>query len=174
MLGKLGGPIFTTGSTATLVMDSLFVDEDLIEGTIHCEFLGTDLDGKQGFAIVVDSVFITLHDTTSTLPVIRFSCNYTLTWEQGSNTPDIHEDDMLLVSGTMDGKSVDGYDFQSTVTDPLVDDLGCFWVVSGIHQITTPSGQITQGTIDYIADDLCNFEVNFFFGDSFFFDDITH
>jgi len=172
--GILDGQVFAPGASVTLVADSLFVDDDLIEGAIRCEFLGPTTDGQQQFTFVIDSAWVTLHDTTLEQNVIRFSCNYVLTWEQGANTPYLHDDDLLLASGNMSGKSREGYDFQSTVTDPLVDDINCFWVVSGTHQLNTPSAEITSGTIDYITEDFCNFEVNFYFGESFFYDDITH
>jgi hypothetical protein len=174
IISKLNGPIFTVGSSVNMVMDSLFIDDDLFEGTMTSEFLGINQDGLQEFTFTLDSGKVTLHDTAAILSSIRFNCDYILTWQEGGNTPYVHEDDMLQATGTTSGKNVDNIDFQSTIQEPLVDDFSCFWIVSGTHQLITPSAQITTGTIDYISTDLCNYQVDFFFGESHFYDDLKH
>lgn len=167
------GPLFTEGSQVSLITDSLFVDDDHIEGQFHSEFLGNDGQGRKRFSISTDSCRVTLKDTLK-LSVIRFSCDYTITWVEGAQTPNDHSDDMLAATGTVNGKSTDNYDFQSDITDPLVDFIGCNWIERGIHQISTPSAQVTTGTIDYISDDECNYAVNFYFGESYFYDYLKH
>jgi hypothetical protein len=174
IIAKFHGPIFTAGSYADMFMDSLYIDDDLFEGTMTSEFLGVNLDGRQELTFALDSGKVTLFDTVAILPTIHFNCNYILTWQEGGNTPYVHEDDMLQATGTTSGKNVNNIDFQSTIQEPLVDDFSCFWIVSGIHQLDTPSAQITTGTIDYISSDFCNYQVNFFFGESHFYDDLKH
>jgi len=167
------GPLFVAGSSASLSTDSLFVDDDLFEGVLQAEFLGANGLGQQELLVSTDSCRVTVNDTTRVI-VIRFACDYVLTWEDGAQTPNVHDDDLLTATGTASGRSSDSYEFQISTTEPLKDYFGCNWIQSGTHQITTPSAQVTNGTIDYISDDECNYAVNFYFGESYFYDYLKH
>ena len=163
------GPFFTQGSSVTFMTDSLFVDNHLVEAAMSAEFLGPDNGGKHQLTFVVTDGKITLNDTVN-LSVIHYTSDFLLTWEMGQQTPYTHEDDMLLVTGNSSGISIDNIDFSLAIQEPLMNYLDCFWIASGNHRITVPSATVPEGTIDYIASDNCFYKVNFFFGESEFYD----
>jgi hypothetical protein len=53
---------------------------------------------------------------------------------------------------------------------PLNFHIMCNWLHSGIHDFTVPSGDIKEGQIDYITEDECARQVNFWIDDNLFFD----
>lgn len=168
-IATFDGGLFTEGSSVVIQLDSLTVDEELIEGNLSCEFLGTGTNGKHQIIFRLTDGLITLNDTVN-VSTIFFESEYTFTWEEGQSTPALHEDDIFSVSGTASGRSVDQYAFEIMISDPLIDALDCFWIVSGTHQITVPGASVVTGSIDYITSDNCFYQVNFLFGESEFYD----
>jgi hypothetical protein len=166
---SFNGPLFTQGTLVTFTIDSLFVDENLVEGNMNSEFLGLDNSGKHQLSFQVSQGKITLNDTVN-VSVIHFETDYMLTWEEGQQTTGIHEDDMLLVTGNGSGRGVDQFDFELFIQEPLKDYIDCFWIQAGMHRITLPNAQVRDGSIDYITTDGCFYRVNFYFGESEFFE----
>jgi hypothetical protein len=166
---QFNGPLFTQGTTVAFSIDSLFVDDNRVDGIMNSEFLGTDNSGKEQFTFQVSQGMISLYDTVQP-SVIYFETDYLLTWEEGQLTPENHEDDMLLVTGNAMGKSIDGVDFELTIQEPLTNYLDCFWLATGTHRMKVPSAQVTEGSIDYITSDACFYRVNFLFGESEFYE----
>lgn len=162
------GPVNQEGTRATLSFHEFFVNDDKVTGTAASEFLGSGT-GDPGYSYTVTGGVIELFDTVE-VRQIAYNCDYEIFWEQGLQTPGDHDDDLLSITGTSDGVSVDNYDFSAMVTVPLRNNLGCYYIQSGILEISIPSGSVEKGTIDYIIEDDCNSLVNFYFDDNLFFD----
>jgi hypothetical protein len=169
----INGPFFTQGTRVDFVFDSLFVNDNLVEGILSSVFLGTDNSGKHQLGFQMSQGMITLNDTVNE-SIIHFETDYVLTWEEGYGTPTVHEDDMFMVTGTASGRNLDQVDYELTIQDPLMNYLDCFWIVSGMHRIDVPSAVVPEGTIDYITTDECFYHVKFYFAESEFYEYLTH
>ena len=156
------------GVTATLSTDQLMVDDSLVEAQMVFTKNGLNSDNLMEFTLDVQYCKIRPDDTTKFNPV-TISAGFILEWSEGSATPEIHEDDIYLVSGTASGSSSDGYVFQVEIQDPLVNPVDCFWIYSGISRIDVPEAEVTSGTIDYIPEDGCFNKMNFYFNDNLFY-----
>lgn len=163
------GELFQVGSKASIITDSLFVDDEMVDIEMNMEFLGPGSGTKYQFSFAVDSGMITKDDTVNLLQ-IYFRPNYILTWEEGEQTPEYHYDDVFSVTGSASGTSIGKTNFEITVVDPLVFDINCAWIVSGMHEIKTPGADVESGQIDYIMEDNCHYQVNFFFDGSEFYE----
>lgn len=163
------GDVFSVGVTATIKTDSLFVDDYLIEASMKIKNLGLNGNNLPQFSLIVDTSLVMLPDTTKTNGV-SLKTEFLMVWEEGSLTPAVHEDDLYLITGTASGVSSEGYEFSTTVLDPLYNYVDCFWISQGINQITVPSASVPTGEIDYILDDGCFNEFYFYFNDNLFYD----
>jgi hypothetical protein len=110
-----------------------------------------------------------LRDTTKEYGV-RLTTDYLIVWAEGYWSVPIHEDDLYKITGTAAGFSGDGIEFSTLIQDTLYDYVDCFWISRGIDQITIPSAAVKTGTIDYITEDGCNNDINFYFNDDLFYD----
>jgi hypothetical protein len=163
------GEVFAEGVTANIVTDSLFVDDHPVEVNIDILNLGIDSGNYPEYSLKVLSSMIILPDTTYTTGV-SITTDFLMKLVQGWNTPTIHEDDVFDITGTASGIAAKGYAFSIIVQDTLVNDIECFWIRQGISQITVPSAAFQTGTIDYIKEDGCNNEMNFYFDNNLFYD----
>jgi hypothetical protein len=163
------GEVFQEGVTATLVTDSLFVDDYLFEATMEIKYNG--LNGRliPEYSLKVDTSLIMLPDTNK-VNGVSLKTDFLLTWEEGFATPAVHEDDLYEITGTASGVSTNGYIFSTSVTEPLFNYLDCFWIAQGINSITVATAAFPTGTIDYITGDGCNNEFFFYFNDNKFYD----
>jgi hypothetical protein len=166
---KFTGNIFDVGVTANIITDSLLVDDLPIETNMLITNLGLNSDNLQEYNLQVTSSCIYLPDTNIT-NYTSVTTNFILLWEEGWQTPEIHEDDIFLISGNASGLSKDQIDFSISIQEPLVNQLDCWWISSGTSQITVPTAEFPDGTIDYILEDGCHNEMNFYFNDNLFYD----
>ena len=166
---NFSGPFFEEGVTAQIFTDSLFVDDLLIEATMEIQNLGVNINNLPEYSLKVTSSMIMLPDTSYTTGV-SITTNFIMVWEEGSATPEIHEDDIYLITGIASGISAGGVAFSIDVQEPLVDYLDCFWILQGISQMTVPTAEYPTGFVDYITEDGCFNEMHFFFNDNLFYD----
>jgi hypothetical protein len=168
---SLSGEPFEEGVVAHIVTDSLFVDDFLVEIVADIENLGLNEQSKISYSLKIDSTDIFIPDTTK-FTGVSLSSDFIMTWDQGSSTPQAHEDDVFLVTGTASGISTNGYLFSVAIQDPLINMLDCYWISEGLTAITVPSGQVTSGDIDYVTEDGCFNQFYFYFDSSTFYDQI--
>jgi len=166
---KFTGNIFDVGVTANIVTDSLLVDDMPVEATILITNLGLNNDNLQEYTLQVTSSRIYLPDTNIT-NYTSITTNFTMLWEEGWQTPEIHEDDIFLMSGNASGLSKNLIDFSVSIQEPLVNQLDCWWISSGISLINVPAAEFPDGTIDYILEDGCFNEMHFYFNENLFYD----
>ncbi len=163
------GDIFAEGVIASIVTDSLFVDNKLVEVNMDIQNLGMDSNSYPEYSLKVLSSMIMLPDTNY-INGVSITTDFLMEWVEGSVPPGIHEDDVYDVTGTAAGISAKGYAFSIIIQEPLVDELECFWIKQGISQITVPVAKYPTGTIDYITADSCNNAINYHFNNNLFYD----
>jgi hypothetical protein len=163
------GDIFEVGVIANINTDSLFVDDLLYEATMDVENLGSNNNDLQEYTIKVTSSLLILPDTNE-VNGVSITTDFSMEWAEGFLTPDVHEDDLYLLSGTATGLSSDLYSFSVIITDPLTNYLDCHWIFSGLSQLTVPEAEYPTGSIDYILSDGCFNEMHFLFNDNLFFE----
>ena len=168
VIAEFDGDVFLEGVTASLVTDSLFVDDIPYEVNLTITNLGINADNYPEFSLQLISSYYILQDTNETHG-ISLAADFNMIWTEGISSPE-HEDDTYMINGEASGTSSDLYEFSVNIEEPLRNHLDCFWIISGISQITVPSGGIETGTIDYITVDNCNNEMNFYFNDNFFYE----
>jgi len=168
---ECNGKILIEGVTAYLVTDSLFVDDSLVEADLEIQNLGINENDLPEYSLKVVSCVMRIPDTTKTNGV-SISADFRMVWAEGSATPEIHEDDIFLISGNASGSSSDGFEFSVNVQEPLMDYLDCFWISQGISKINVPTAEFPTGDIDYILEDGCNNDIDFWFNGNRFFDSI--
>jgi hypothetical protein len=166
---QYNGEKWAEGVTVTISTDRLYVDDSLVEARMVLTKNGYNADNLLEYQLETQYCRIKLADSTKLNPV-TISANFLLEWAQGFATPEIHEDDIYLVSGTASGISSDLYEFSVEILDPLTDPIDCYWIYAGLSQITVPNADFKTGTIDYIMEDGCFNEMNFYFNDNKFYD----
>lgn len=168
-IALFNGPVFEPGSVATLETDSLFVDDYPLDAKLTIEHTGQNPQNRPVYNLKLTEAYIMLADTTKVRGV-DLAMDFSLEWAQGHLTPEVHEDDVYMISGTASGVSTDNYAFSIQVTDPLKNEVECFWISSGKSSISVPVSQVTTGDIDYVTQDQCNNYFLFFFDGNQFFD----
>jgi hypothetical protein len=168
---NFSGQIFEEGVIATIITDSLFVDDSLVVANLEITNLGLNNDNLPEFSLKVLSGLIRFPDTTK-MNGVSITTDFVMVWAEGSATPADLEDDMYSITGNASGLSCDLYEFSVIIQDPLLDYLDCFWISQGTSQITVPAGEFPTGTIDYIISDGCFNEMYFYFNDNLFYDKI--
>jgi hypothetical protein len=166
---QFDGEKWDVGVKTVITTDRLYVDDSLVEAHIEITKNGINAENLQEFAMNTLFCTVKLQDSTKLNPV-NISADLTLAWSEGYLTPEIHEDDIYIVNGSYTGTSTDGYVFSVEVQDPLSDPIDCFWISAGLSSITVPEADLQMGTIDYITDDGCFNEMNFYFNENKFYD----
>lgn len=172
-IAQFDGPVFEVGTTATITTDSLFVNYDLVECTMVIRNLGKNALDKFEFEYIITDGKITLADSTETM-YIQYETDEVITWNEGDHSPQDPDDDILSITGMASGYSVKGEYFTVTIQQTLFDKLSCNWIVEGVSGINVPSATALNGTIDYLLEDDCNYEVHFIFNDNLFYEFLPH
>ena len=164
------GPVNEEGTEATISFHDFYVNDDKVTGNVTSRFLGNE-PGSWLYSYIVSGGLIEKYDTIDTVR-IRYSCDFEMSWDEGSETPDDPVDDILSITGISGGVSAENVEFSASVAVPLMNHIDCFYLASGIHEITVPSAPVSTGTIDYIIEDDCGRMVNFYFDENRFFDQL--
>lgn len=166
---KFSGNVFEEGVEADIETDSLFIDDLPYENKMQITNEGLNISNHPEFRIQVISSNFILEDTNKVYGV-RIVTDYVMEWVEGYLTPQIHEDDTYFITGTASGLSSDNYEFSILIQEPLVNYLDCYWIKSGISQITVQGASYPTGTIDYLIGDGCFNEFHFYFNENLFYE----
>lgn len=161
------------GTKAVITFDSLFVNNDLVEGRVEITRLGSGPGNSGEWLVKVNQGSVERYSIDDTIK-LTYGSNYTFSLMEGESTPENFDDDLFHVSGTTEGISADKHSFSTLIGDPLEVRLDCFWIVAGKHEITVVQSEAGSGTIDYITVDGCNYRVDFYFDDHLFYDYLSH
>lgn len=162
------GNVFDEGVVANIKTDSLFVDDSLYVAEMQITNEGLNMSNLQEYRLQVTSSSYILADTNKINPV-RITTDFIMEWAEGYQTPQIHEDDLFNITGTAAGVSSNLYEFSIVIREPLANMLDCFWIQSGLSEITVPVATYPTGTIDYILSDGCFNEFHFVFNGNLFY-----
>jgi hypothetical protein len=164
------GPPNQTGTIGTFSFESHFVNKDLLQGSIYSEFLDAD-QGMSRYGYDVDQGILIMADTSySDTLRLFYNSEFIMTWEEGEGTPGYYEDDVVTISGSTQGMVRDSREYTGSVTMPLNYYIMCNWIHSGMHNFTVPSADVKEGSIDYITNDACYYQVNFWIEENLFFE----
>lgn len=137
-------PYDSLGAVITISFDTFMVGAIQFEGTVTLErtgansFTQTIVNGKCSKA-------------GSTPWTILFDAARTITFTSGASVST--DPQIITISGTNSGTDRNGNTWTSTITTPIVRDLGCTWLKSGV-MVVTPAGK-SDRTIDF-GDGTCN------------------
>ena len=132
------------GSEHTITFNDYYVNDNKVLGTKIVTNNGLDSNNKLHFSIEVDAKLVkaTSNDT------ISWISSRVRTWEEGSGTLN-WLDDVYSITGNSSGVNSSGISFSADITTPLIVDLSCHWIKSGVIEIT-PSGKLKR-ILDYGA-----------------------
>lgn len=134
-----------SGSILTVLPQSYYVNDHLVEGTKVITNNGRNSSNNLSFTVQVTNVKITFPAGGST----TWESTRTNEWVGGESTtlfthaiPGIC-DDVFLITGSASGISRSGKAYTATITSPLRKEACCRWLVSGVIDIV-PSGGLVR------------------------------
>ncbi len=139
----LGGPL-QEQFERTITFQNFFIDDIKIEGKKR--IIKT---AEHQYSIMLMAGKTTFPDGTT----YTRECTRTRTWTEGYNTPANIWDDTYTIEGNATGTNRKGNTYTHTITNPLVIENACRWIVQGTIELTT-NGQ--TATLDYGMGDCDN------------------
>ena len=139
-------------SIITTTFDQYYVNNNGVNGVRVMTNNGRNTNGNINFTIEVREARITGNGT------INWESTRNREWITGYNTFNNHTDDSYLISGTANGNSSNGQEFEITITKDLYVDLSCLTensciITSGEIELT-PTG-FSKRIINY-GDSICD------------------
>lgn len=144
IMATFTGPYATAGTTITVTLDNYYVNGNKIEGIKTVTNEGLNDDGNVYFSVTVADGLITLE----TGETISWDATRTREWKEGNGTLAL-EDDVYAISNGIGfehaamGINRNGVGFTANITEDLIKEMDCIWMVSGIIQVT-PDGLNTR------------------------------
>jgi hypothetical protein len=133
------GGYFTVGSVKTITFVDYYVNDNHLEGTRKITNVGD-------YVWTIEATNMKLTKTDGSY--ISWNSSRTRTMTAGSTTPLVLSDDVYKIEGSWNGTRLDGKTMTANITTPLIRELSCKWIGSGVIEITT-SGDSHSRTIDY-------------------------
>ncbi|CAN5914093.1 hypothetical protein BH11BAC7_BH11BAC7_36800 [soil metagenome] len=137
-------PFDSLGVVITMTFDTFMVGAIRFEGTTILTRTGPATFTKR----VIDGK---CSKSTGEPWEILFDADRTITFTSGANSST--DPQIITISGSNSGTDRKGNTWTSTITTPIVRDLGCTWITKGVVDII-PAGKPTR-TIDF-GDGTCN------------------
>ncbi|MBK7035052.1 MAG: hypothetical protein KBF42_07505 [Chitinophagales bacterium] len=169
VMATFSGPYSTAGTVITVTTENYFVNGNKVEGTKTVTNDGLNDDGNIIFSVTVVDGLITLE----TGETISWDATRTREWREGEETLAL-EDDIYAISDGIgadfaaSGINRNGVAFTTHIAEPLVKEMDCIWIVSGILEVT-PEG-LTTRELDF-GDGACDNDATLTIGE--FTTDIT-
>lgn len=144
-----------SGTVITTSFTDYYVGKDTaymyrVGGTKTVTNKGRNTAGNMWFTIQVNGLLTNYNGLN-----MSWNSSRTREWIAGEGTSGLTQwqDDQYLISGTASGSNFEGINFTAAITTPLLADLSCRWIRSGVFELT-PSGKPTR-ILDY-GDGTCN------------------
>ncbi len=140
----------TDGATREIRYENFYVDSVNIAGGATRTFMGADS---------TERVFSNVSDLTLTFAdgaVLQRTGERTRTLVEGFETPFLHSDDVILISGFVNYEAANGATFSKTIIDPLTKTGACRFIVEGIVNFSINGEEFAEldygdGTCDDVA-----------------------
>lgn len=134
------------GSEHTITFNDYYVNDNKVLGTKVVTNNGLDLNNKLNYSVEVDGKLI----KANSIDTIKWLSSRVRTWEEGSSTLNFL-DDVYSITGNSSGINSAGISFTANITSPLIVDLSCHWITSGVIELT-PLGKLKR-VLDYGTSD---------------------
>ncbi len=146
---EISAPKHTDGATRTITYTDCMVDSVSINGVSTEVFSGDNTNSS-----VTTTTFATFVLADGT--VLQLSGEHTREWLAGQDTPLVHEDDLIQITGSDEISSSNGDVWTKQITEPLVKSGECRNIVQGVVQYLTNNVVIAElnygdGTCDDVA-----------------------
>ncbi len=144
VMATFTGPYAMQGTIITVTTDNYFVNGNKVEGTKTVINEGLNADGNIYFSISVVDGLITLE----TGETISWDATRIREWKEGDGTLALEDDvyaisDGIVADFAASGINRNGVAFTTHIAEPLVKEMDCIWMVSGILEVT-PEGLTTR------------------------------
>jgi len=130
------------GSSHTISFNEYFVNNHKVLGSKTVLNNGLNSDNNLSFTITIDGKVVKANSSDT----ISLVSDRVRVWTEGSSTIS-WTDDVYSITGTASGVNSVGVSYTAAITSPLIIDLSCRWIKSGVLDIT-PQGKLTR-TVDY-------------------------
>lgn len=155
VIATFTGPYAEAGTLITITTDNYYVNGNRVEGVKTVFNEGFNDAGNLFYSIAVADGLITL----ATGETISWTASRTREWIGGYGTPEIEDDVYALTDGiaaehAVEGVNRNGIPFTAHIAEPLIRELDCRWMVSGILEVS-PEG-MEMRTIDFGTGDCDN------------------
>jgi hypothetical protein len=131
-----------SGSEHTITFNDYYVNDNKVLGSKTVVNNGLNTDDKLTFSVEVDAQLVKANSTDT----ITWVSSRVRVWEEGNSTLS-WLDDVYSISGNSSGITSTGISYTANITSPLIIDLSCHWIESGVIEIT-PSGKLKR-ILDY-------------------------
>ena len=131
-----------SGSEHTITFNDYYVNDNKVLGSKTVLNNGLNTDDKLTFSVEVDAQLVKANSTDT----ITWVSSRIRVWEAGSSTLS-WLDDVYSLSGNSSGITSTGINYTANITTPLMIDLSCHWIKSGVVEIT-PLGKLKR-ILDY-------------------------
>ncbi|GEM_PF-525688 len=154
----LTGDFFTTGTQATVVFQDYSEDLRKFIGRDNLINYGYILGGHSGYNSTIVGLSIVKDSLHSTVwnSLLDYHIPAVLKMNPDSLSP-------ISITGTANGVSSATYAFSFQISTALVNDTYCRWIRQGVMQISVPSADVADGTIEYVNSGKCNDRVTYNF-----------
>ncbi|MBT6746267.1 MAG: hypothetical protein HOB26_06905 [Flavobacteriales bacterium] len=114
-----------SGTVVTITFSNYEVDSIVVSGTMTIRNKGYNIDNNYIFNIAVENAKIE-YDSIN----ISWNCTRKYEWISGDITDDI-SDDKFEISGTSNGRTSNGNEFDVEIADNLLYSMNCNWITQG-------------------------------------------
>lgn len=123
---------FDAGSVTSVASNGYAVNDHVVTGSKTITFQGLNSNGDPYLDIKT-----ALSIATPSQQTITWNSTQTRVWTDGFGNLDPH-DNAVEVSGTADGLTATGIQYNITIIDPLRVEAGCSYIVSGSFNLSSP------------------------------------
>ncbi len=159
----VSGDILQKGSYARVFFQSYHEDNGKVDGIDSIANEGVD-----DFGQLVFSDYISHGSSVKVLGGGTISVELAAKYKTMVSTLVPGNDILFLAEGTISGISSKGYVFSASIHDTLQDSFACPWIKGGIIDVHVPAAEITDGYIDFVANDGCSDVIWYYFDTSDF------
>jgi len=157
------------GAIATLSFSEYVVDDLMLSGDNTISNSGMDVSMLQTYEHIVPAATVTFYDSVSH-GNYQWGSSKMFTWAEGMGTPTFFDDDVFELSGSSNGKDLNGVSFSCLTEESLGNYFNCRWIRTGRTYISTPDLDVQNGYIDYIGEESCTNQVIYYFNGNPFYD----
>ena len=125
------GPYRDSTTVITVTLTNYYHNDNLIQGTQTITNKGHNTSNNLVYNVVVNNATYTTSNGN-----MSWSTNQNREWIAGENTSSNLLDDVYLITGTANGRGINGNAYTIAINSPLRAELNCQWIVSGSFTVS--------------------------------------